>query len=130
MSLPLPDPLSEVKIIIVGVVFAVLIGLIGYLAYTKNSVETQLAQAQTDIVSLTSANEDWKSKTEQVNAAIASEQAAEKLRADEAAKAIADAQKIADSYSNEALTLAKATPSGDDCAATKKLTDSYFESKK
>ena len=144
-----PDPISSglnsVKFIIITVVVVAILGVIGYLAYTKSELQTQLAQAQTDIVALTAANENWKTNSETQNAAIAAQAAADKQRADQAAAAVAVAQKASDQDTKDAADImaikappapAQAVPGAPaatpdpQCAAAEKLMNSYFGVKK
>lgn len=143
-----PDPISSginsVKFIIISVIVVAVLGVLGYLAYTKSKLQTQLAQAQTDIVALTAANENWKTTSEQANAAIAAQAAADKQREEQAAAAIADAQKSADQATKDAAAI-MATPlpalpaqnggigyclPDPQCAAAEKLMNSYFGARK
>ena len=129
MSL-LPDPVSQGKNIVIAVIVVVVLGIIGYLSYTKSRLETKLAQAQTDIVALTDANNDWKTATDNANKAMkdAIDQAAAREAA--AAKGVAEAKNLAKQYEARANEIMRSIPKGDDCVATKRLTDSYFGAKK
>jgi len=65
-----PDPISEVKNIVLMVVFSILMGLIGYLGYAKSLLQTQVAQQKTDITALTDQNTNFKTQVDATNATI------------------------------------------------------------
>ena len=142
---PISSSLSSAKFIIITVVALIIVGAFGYEMYTKSQLQTKLAQAQTDIVALTAANENWKTNSETQNAAIAAQAAAEKQRADQAAAAVAVAQKTSDQDTKDAAAImavkapptpAQAAPGAPvatpdpQCAAAEKLMNSYFGGKK
>lgn len=121
-----PDPISEVKNIVLVVIFTALIGLIGYLGYTKSLLQTQVAQQKTDITALTDQNSDFKSQVEATNAAIQQMHTDGLARAAAAAQSIAEAERQASAFEATAKALATAAPVGDDCSATKTFLKKYF----
>lgn len=125
MSMP-TDPVGQVKAIILAVAFAVLFGIIGYLAYTKSLLETEVAQQQTDITALTDQNTNFKTQVEASNAAINKMHDDGLARAAAAAQSIAEANRQADAFETTAKRLAAVAPVGDDCTATKAFLKSYF----
>lgn len=129
MTMP-TNPVSEAVTIIKVTILVAVIAVIGYMGYRIKSLEADNAQQAIEIVEYKSANDDWKSKTDTANAAIKQFQD----EADAAEKAVAVALKQAASVQQIQIISAKRiealTPQGDDCTATKKLTDIYFGKKR
>lgn len=120
------DELSEIKAVILIIVLAVLFGLIGYLAYTKSLLQTQVAQQQTDITALTDQNTNFKTQVEASNVAVQKMRTDALARQSAAAESIAAANRQADAFEATARRLAAVTPVGDDCTASKAFLKTYF----
>jgi cell division protein FtsB len=124
------DPIGEIKTVILVMAFSALLGLIGYLGYTKSLLQTEVAQQKTDITALTDQNTNFKTQVEASNAAI------EKMRSDGLAReaaavpSIAEANRQAAAFEETARRLAAASPVGDDCTATKAFLKTYFGGQK
>lgn len=143
MTLPSVDPISNAintaKLVVVGVFVIAALGTIGYLAYTKQKLETELAQAQTDITALTDANTNWKDATATANAALASEIADEKKRTQDAQAAVDSAQKQSDEQTKEAnaimavkipVDVSVSGAADPQCNAARSMMKSFFAVKK
>ena len=131
MTVPIPNPVSQALMIAKIMVAAIILCVIGYMGYRIKSLEAMMAEQATEIVEYKNANDDWKTKMDAANAAI--KQLQDETAAAE--KAVADAQKqaaVVQQSANDAAKKIEATApqSPDDCAATKKLTDTYFGKKR
>ena len=125
-----PDPISQVKNICLAVIVVVVLGIIGYLSFTKARLETKLAQAQTDIYALTDANQDFKTQVEAANKALQATIDESTARAARAEKDVKTAEALSNQYLIRAREILRTHPDWTDCVATKKLFDSYFGGKK
>lgn len=127
----LPDPVSEstgnVKIIIIVLSIAALIGLLGWLFWSRASLQAQVSQQKTEISDYQSANKQCKKDIDASNARVDEIAAASNARALVADKALKAAQSIASRYTTKAAAVIAMKPQdSDDCKATKKLLDDYF----
>ena len=120
------DPIDEVKTIVAIVIIATLMGLVGYLAYTKSLLETQVAEQQNDITALTDQNANFKSQAEAANAVITKMHDDDVARTAAAAKSISAADRQASVFEDAAKKIGIATATGDDCEATKTLLKNYY----
>lgn len=126
MTVQLPDPISNIKNALIIAVVIIVVAIIGYLAYTKSLLQTQVAQQQGEIEQYKTANDDWARANAQQDAAIKNLKTLSNTRAEAAAKALAASQSKAKGFSALADTLLKQKPAGADCAATKKFLSDYF----
>jgi hypothetical protein len=97
-----------------------------WLSFANAHLRAELAEAHAADTACQMANDDFRSKTEQQNQAIAllnTESAARERRAAEAEQA---AQKTVERYQSDAAKLAKLKSSGDDCKAAAALLDRYI----
>lgn len=130
MSLPVPDPISETKTIFFVAIAVLVAAVIGYLAYTKSLLQTEVAQDATLIVEYRTQNDDWKVKTDEANKAIKALQD-EVLASQQAVEAAQkQAEVVQQQHDIVAHNIETILPFGDDCAATKKILDNYFRGKK
>ena len=128
MSLPDPvgNSVSAIKIIVGAVVGVIIIGIVGYLAYTKSLLETQVANDALTISQYEIANTNWAEQSAKASKAIADLKADAASRAAEAERRVEAARNEAQSYLNRANTIAASKPAGDDCTAAKNLANAYF----
>ena len=128
MTLPLPDPVSEVKTTLILILAIAVLGTIGYLAYTKLALEKTVAEQQLDISALTTANQDWKAQTDRANSALMALQTEAAIRQKGVEGALADAAKQAAILQKQINDLQNTKPTDpDDCKAAKALADSYLK---
>ena len=125
MTMP-SDPIAEVKFVVLSVVAVVIFGIIGYLAYTKQELKTQVAELQLENQQYKTANDDWQTKTESANAALAQFKKDALARETLAANALTEAKRQNDTYTATAKAIMASKPSGDDCTAAKSVLNSYF----
>lgn len=130
MTIQAPDPISEGILAVKIMVGVLILALIVCMGFKIKSLEAANAEQATEIVEYKNANDDWKSKTDAANAAI--KQLQDETAAAE--QAVAAAQKQAavtqQSANDNAKKIEATMPVGDDCSATKKLTDTYFARKR
>lgn len=134
MSFSFMDQVENIrKIAIIGASALLAIGvlcLVGYLTYTKSQLQEQHAEDMRTVEAYKSANQQWTDIAKTQSAKISAMQQEAEKRAKEAADALVAAQGLAKEYSDKAQALASLRPVGDDCAATRRLIDSYLWGRK
>lgn len=126
MSLLPSDPVSQVKTYVVGGVIVALLAVIGYLAYTKSLLETQVAQQQTEITSYQDANVSWAASAAEQDKKIQDIIDTASAREKAVVAAIAQAEQESKIFNQNSVKLMATKAAGSDCEATKKFLDSYF----
>lgn len=126
MSLPVEDPIAEIKAAVIIVILVILLAIIGWLAYTKSQDETQIATQETAISALTDQNSDFKKATEDTNAVI------QKMQTDALAQQAAEDDAVQTAQRQAASIVARETkllalkPVGNDCDAAKIFAKQYY----
>lgn len=129
MTSLVPDPIGEVKLVVIGAIAVVALGLIVYLGYTKSLLETKVADQALEISQYKLANETCKSNVAQANSDLKKAITSGTVRQSAVASSIKSTEKTTTPMLARAAALMVALPNGDDCAAAKSLTNSYFGGK-
>jgi len=131
MSIQLPDPSSglqnTIKIISIAAVILAIVASGGALVWMLNDAKSQLTADAVLITALQSQNKIWEQDAERANQALKTLKDETQKRMDDAAAAIAAAEKESSEYAQAAARITAEKPIGSDCAATKALFDTYFE---
>lgn len=118
--------LSNIIYITLGSIILGLLLFCGYEMYTKSLLQTQVANQQIQITSLSDANDQWKTQTLAANTALKSIQNSQDARDKAAQAAMAQAVKDAQSHEAEAQVILKKKVTGDDCTAANKIFNDYL----
>lgn len=118
--------LEQYKTAILLAIFGTLVLAIGYFALTKAQIARECAEAKLSVAVLAASNTAWEAKTREVNEALYKLTQETERRAKESDKAVSEAKKKAEIFENYANKIMQTLPIGDECAATKRLTDNYF----
>lgn len=113
----------------IAVVLAVAL-LFGWLIMSRNSLKAELAQANANYMLCISANEEYVGKVLEANKIVEQYKKENEQLVVKAAEAQEKAKKEAAKHKDFAQELQTAKPTGDDCAASKRLFDDYLRRRK
>ncbi|MDE2099141.1 MAG: hypothetical protein KGL39_17940 [Patescibacteria group bacterium] len=121
--------LDKVLFGILGTIIGVMTIAIIWLIISKDGLKAELAQAQINVTACQLTNSEFAQKAQEQNKAIASLKQEELTRQQQAAKALAEAQKTASQYLKDAKAISMRKQSGDACMAANSLFNTYLEGK-
>ena len=134
MSVNLPDPVSNsvngIRDIVLAVAFILLIALIGWLFWSRSSLQAEVSEQKTEISGYQLANTQCVKDVATAKSDLQGAITAGQLRQSTVADAITSGNAAAVIFTNNASKINASTPQGNDCTAAKKSTDAYFGGKK
>ena len=120
----------QTKLIACAACAALLLGLFGWLMISRANLKGDLATVQAGFDVCQSANDDWKNKTDEANAAISKMQREAEARQKAAKIAQNQAASASKPLEAHADTLIASKPSGEVCAASHNLISDFLRSRK